>query len=100
MEDSPSSAESEPALLSRDRMVLVVTAPGIEAEHILHAGREGVGPRGGDSGLACFYPALESAALSVGCGCKSDGRAAAGGQRVRGAIRSGEDARDAGTPLS
>jgi hypothetical protein len=40
MEDLPCSAESEPAVLSRDRMVLVVTAPGIEAEHILPAGRE------------------------------------------------------------
>jgi len=40
VEDLPSSAESEPAVLSRDRMVLVVTAPGIEAEHILPAGRE------------------------------------------------------------
>jgi len=40
MEDLPSSAESEPTVLSRDRMVLVVTAPGIEADHILPAGRE------------------------------------------------------------
>jgi hypothetical protein len=42
MEDLPSSAESDPVELSRDRMVLVVTAPGIEAEHILPAGREPV----------------------------------------------------------
>ena len=40
MDDLPSSAESEPAVLLSDRMVLVVTAPGIEAEHILPAGRE------------------------------------------------------------
>jgi hypothetical protein len=40
VEDLPPSAESEPTVLSGDRMVLVVTAPGIEAEHILPAGRE------------------------------------------------------------
>jgi PNKP adenylyltransferase domain, ligase domain len=40
MDDLPSSAESEPAAMSRHRMLLVVTAPGIEAEHILPAGRE------------------------------------------------------------
>jgi len=40
MDDLPFSTESEPAELSRDRMVLVVAAPGIEAEHIMPAGRE------------------------------------------------------------
>ena len=40
MDDLPFSTESEPAELSRDWMVLVVTAPGIEADHILPAGRE------------------------------------------------------------